>query len=95
MSQTLCPENAVLFKVNKWDACMTWKLLPLKKGTYVDDNGMRNYDDLPGDVVLQNSVSSQDCNPEKIQRWNQYITKIWRRPGLAQCCFEVVTLISN
>ena len=90
MSTTTCPEDAVQFMVNKWDACMTWKLFPLRKGTYVDDNGVRNPEDIPGLIVLQNSVSSQDCDEDKIQRWNQYITKIWRRPGLAQCCFQVL-----
>ena len=79
----------MLFKVNKWDACMTWTLLPLKKGTYADERGIRNSNDIAGDIVLLNSVSSQDCNPEKLQKWNQYITKIWKRPGIAQCCFEV------
>ena len=89
MSTTSCPKNAVLFKVNKWDACMVWKLLPLEKGKYVDDLGTKNTKNIPGEIVLQNSVSSQDCNEEKLQRWNQYITKIWKRPGIAQCCFEV------
>ena len=90
MSTTSCPKNAVLFKVNKWDACMVWKLLPLEKETYIDDLGVRNSENLPAEIVLQNSVSSEDCNKEKIQRWNQYITKIWKRPGVAKCRFEVV-----
>ena len=89
MSATACPKNAVLFKVNKWDACMVWKLLPLNKGEYVDDLGIKNSNNLPGEIVLQNSVSSEDCNDEKLDRWNQYITKIWKRPGVAKCCFEV------
>ena len=90
MSTTSCPKNAVLYKVNNWDACMTWRLLPLEKNYLVDGrNGHRNGKSAHGDIVLQNSVSSQDCNEEKIQRWNQYITKIWKRPGIAQCCFQV------
>ena len=85
MSTSSCPKNAVLYKVNNWDACMTWMILPLEKNADVG----RNSKSTTGNIVLQNSVSSEDCNEEKIQRWNQYITKIWKRPGLAQCCFQV------
>ena len=40
-------------------------------------------------VILQNFVySHSDCTKEKLDYWAEYIQKVWREPGRAQCCFE-------
>ena len=73
---------------------MIWRFLPTKADITVHRNSGR-YSVEPakdGIVVLQNSVSTQDCSDEKMKRWNEYIGKIWKRPGLAECCFEVITV---
>ena len=41
-------------------------------------------------VVLQNFVySHNDCTEEKLDYWAEYISKVWREPGTAKCCFQV------
>ena len=41
-------------------------------------------------VILQNFVySHNDCTPEKLDHWAEYIGKTWREPGTAKCCFQV------
>ena len=45
-------------------------------------------------VVLQNFVySHNDCTEEKLDHWAEYISKVWREPGTAKCCFQVSIIV--
>ena len=45
-------------------------------------------------VVLQNFVySHNDCTEEKLDYWAEYISKVWREPGTAKCCFQVSIIV--
>ena len=69
---TSCPNDAALYELPEWNACMIWTL----------NNGNR--------VVLQNFVySHNDCTPEKLSYWANYIKKVWKESGTAKCCYEV------
>lgn len=42
-------------------------------------------------VVLQNFVRSDiDCTKSRLKFWSQYIEQVWKEPGKARCCYEVI-----